>query len=606
MVAVTIPARPQEPPHLRVDTVRLRTFADHVLAASSTIDDLGSFCNGAARVGDWEGRDASAYHAAVRSQGPKADAMSLGLRKAAQAVDAHADHMGALTRSRDDLLDRRLYLEREIADLERRVDEASSHEDGAPAEVDELRAHCARVQGWVDGYDADVRTWRAAVSAEELTIVSTLTTLADLDQVLTTFGGVTDPGDAALDRLPDDGSPRAHRTWWDGLTDEEQLALVAAHPDRIGNLDGLPAWARSEANETSLYADIAAWDERQRTGSLTDDEAELLAGARAARDALAATRGKVDPVTGEALVAQLHTYDPTAFSGDGRIAVSVGDLDTATNLSVSVPGLTSNSTSVGENVGSVTNLYEAGRSLHPGQTLACLAWIGYDAPDASESGGVAFETMATNGGDRLADTLDGLRASRDDRAHLTVIGHSYGSTTVGHGLSDHDVEIDDAVVVGSPGLGGNADDTSELDVPEGHVFVGANSDDPVADLGDRGWADKGLALGAGLGNDPSEGGFGATRFQAEDEGRSRNDRVDLPQVLGPVDVVEVLSHLNGVEMHTSYYDHDSESLYNMSQIVTGHQEQIMTADHIYDPWYAAPRDPEADAHIDRPDTNPGS
>ena len=80
---------------------------------------------------------------------------------------------------------------------------------------------------------------------------------------------------------------------------------------------------------------------------------------------------------------------------------------------------------------------------------------------------MAFEGSATDGGDRIADTLDGLRASRDDRAHLTVVGHSYGSTTMGHALSDHDVDVDEAVAIGSPGLGANADDVSEVDVPEG-------------------------------------------------------------------------------------------------------------------------------------------
>ena len=44
-------------------------------------------------------------------------------------------------------------------------------------------------------------------------------------------------------------------------------------------------------------------------------------------------------MTGEPVGSQLYLYDPAAFDGDGAVAVSAGDLDTADNVSVSVPGL---------------------------------------------------------------------------------------------------------------------------------------------------------------------------------------------------------------------------------------------------------------------------
>ena len=335
-------------------------------------------------------------------------------------------------------------------------------------------------------------------------MVAAFNRVATVEQVEKKYGGVPDPADEPLSRLPQDGTPEEVNAWWDGLTREEQLAIISASPGSIGNLDGIPAWARSEANETSMTRDLAAWELLEQNGTITDDEGPGWTTPAPPTTRSTDTRERVDPVTGEPLVSQLYLYDPAAFDGDGRVAVSVGDLDHADNVSVSVPGLTTDMSGIGGNVTNVRDLYDATRSMHPDQTMAGLSWIGYDAPSGWDSGRVGFEGSATDGGNRLADTLDGIRASQDDRSHLTVIGHSYGSTTMGHALSDHDVDVDEAIAIGSPGLGANADDVSEIDVPDGHFFVGRNSDDPVADLGDKGWVNKGLAFGAGLGNDPAD------------------------------------------------------------------------------------------------------
>ena len=58
-------------------------------------------------------------------------------------------------------------------------------------------------------------------------------------------------------------------------------------------------------------------------------------------------------------------------------------------------------------------------------------------------------------------------------------------------------------------------------------------------------------------------------------------------------------------MHSSYFDHDSESLCNISQIVNGHNgdADIEHADHVYDPWYDGPRDPEKDPDVSQPSTS---
>ena len=66
----------------------------------------------------------------------------------------------------------------------------------------------------------------------------------------------------------------------------------------------------------------------------------MLANARAAESAMRTADGYLDPTTGETPGGQLWLYDPGAFDGDGRIAVAVGDLDTADDVAVRVPGIT--------------------------------------------------------------------------------------------------------------------------------------------------------------------------------------------------------------------------------------------------------------------------
>ena len=597
MTRIVIPANPPETPQLEVDPATIRAFAQDLRSASAQIDDLGGFVTGGARIDDWQGDDAATYHQAIGPLGDRADAMSLALRSVHQQADDHADEMAQLLEDRTDLETRRGHANQWIAGLWERARDATEEE--APAiqtDADACQRGCEELAG-------AVTAWRKRVTGSEQRMVSAFSRVATVEQVENRYGGVPDPADEPLSRLPQDGTPEEVNAWWDGLTREQQLAIISASPGSIGNLDGIPAWARSGANETSMTRDLAAWELLEENGTLTADERTWLESARSAKDALDEARNRPDPVTGDPVVSQLYLYDPAAFDGDGRVAISVGDLDTADNVSVSVPGLTTDMNSISGNVTNVGDLYDATRSMHPDQTMAGLAWIGYDAPSGLDSGRVGFEGSATDGGNRLADTLDGIRASQDERSHLTVIGHSYGSTTMGHALSDHDVDVDEAIAIGSPGLGANAENAGDLDVPDGHFFVGRNSDDPVADLGDKGWVNKGTAFGAGLGNDPAEDDFGGRRFEAEDVGRGGppDGWVDLTP--GVPDTL-IWEHSNSLDMHTSYYDPNTESLWNMSQIVTGHSgdSDIMNADQVYDPWYDGPRDPERDASVSQPDT----
>ena len=574
-MTIWLPPRPGPVPPLVVDPGAIRQCGGQLLAASAQVDDLGSFVAGRARIGDWLGLGATAYHEAIGPLGHRADAMSLALRAVGRRVEAHAAEMEALLQRRVDLVERREHLGQQVAVLGQQA--ATATTDEAPA----IQADCDRVAREVGSLQADVATWAGDVAAEEQAMNDAFTRVLTLDQVERRHGGQEDPADAALSTRPPSGAPASQvARWWEGLTREQQLAIMVASPGSVGNLDGIPAQDRDAANTVSLDRDLAEWTMLEEAGLLTDDERTWLDNARAADRARDAIAGRDDPVTGEPIVPQLYLYDPSAFGGDGRVAISAGDLDTADNVAVVVPGFGTDAQSAPYQADRAATLYESARYLDAGQSNATVFWIGYDAPDnlpwsgGWDAAGVLTEGAATEGGERLADAIDGLRAGRDgDPAHLTTIGHSYGSTTVGHGAHDQGLATDDLVFVGSPGVGGDTDHARDTGVDPEHVWAGANSRDPVTYLGNHGSFHLEALGGGGLGDDPAEDDFGGRRFEAESTTRGGGPDFD---------------------QHSLYFDHDTESLHNLSQIVLGHYDQVTLAEHNYDPWWGGVQDPELD------------
>jgi pimeloyl-ACP methyl ester carboxylesterase len=188
-----------------------------------------------------------------------------------------------------------------------------------------------------------------------------------------------------------------------------------------------------------------------------------------------------------------------------------------------------------------------------------VAWTAYDAPSLLH---VASAASARAGGRLLAADLRALEAARGTPPHLTAIGHSYGSTTVGLTVRDHPTGVDDVVLLGSPGAG--VERAGELGLPAGHVWVGSASRDPV------GYLDR-------FGADPAHADFGGVRFRAEDLARH-------PAALDLAD-------------HSRYLAAGGESLDNVVQVVVGDGADVHRAAYRGElPW--APDgislDPEAD------------
>ncbi|MFZ1160721.1 alpha/beta hydrolase [Mycobacterium sp.] len=175
---------------------------------------------------------------------------------------------------------------------------------------------------------------------------------------------------------------------------------------------------------------------------------------------------------------------PTDPSQKVRAAVAVGNPDTATDISVTVPGLgSSTKDSLPGMVTEASNLRDtAQKQLDrlgiPGSVVT-IAWMGYDPPaNPINTGGprdfwrTVNDERAQGGAAALAPYLQQLHAGNPN-AHLSLFGHSYGSLTASLALQQLNAQglhpVNDAVFYGSPGL--ELESPSQLGLANGHAFV---------------------------------------------------------------------------------------------------------------------------------------
>ncbi len=163
---------------------------------------------------------------------------------------------------------------------------------------------------------------------------------------------------------------------------------------------------------------------------------------------------------------QVLFFDP---AGDGRISVVEGDLRTATNVAVTVPGISND-------IERYSNLMSAAERLQrEAEDAAVISWLGYDAPVGvglrlvRMVREIADDELARQGAGELCQFVTGLRATRPD-ASITVIGHSYGSLVVGLAARTG-LEVNRVVFLGSPGVG--AEHVTEFLLPDGAVVYAA-------------------------------------------------------------------------------------------------------------------------------------
>lgn len=202
----------------------------------------------------------------------------------------------------------------------------------------------------------------------------------------------------------------------------------------------------------------------------------------------------VHDALGNAPETYLTSFDPRTGTGKPVLAaIAVGNPDTARNVSVTVPGISS--TTKDTLPGMVTEAQnlrlEAERQMRnagvPG-SAATIAWMGYEPPPnplTTLSPADALATMgdgqARAGADSLSSYLEQVRAS-NPTGHITLFGHSYGSLTSSLALQELNAQglhpVNDVVFYGSPGLELTSPD--QLGLGAGHAYVMRGMDDPIA------------------------------------------------------------------------------------------------------------------------------
>ena len=282
---------------------------------------------------------------------------------------------------------------------------------------------------------------------------------------------------------PKSASPEQVASWWNALSDKDKQWMIEQHPDVIGNLEGVDYTSRNQANRIMLpRLQKQAADELQQfydtygtSIPATPENAWLLAEEKRLKDRVTAL-DKIKATLkkeSDGVPRYLMQLDP---SGPNILAaVSQNNPDDADHIGVIVPGMT---TSVAGSLGDYDNhakvMREAAEeAAGPGQKVAMVEFFGYGAPPGLIE--ASSTTLANEGAPKLAGFLNGIDAAREHGAgdaHITVAGHSYGSTTAGIAATlVGDGVIDDLVQFGSPGSG--VQDVGEFHVPEGHTYVSA-------------------------------------------------------------------------------------------------------------------------------------
>ncbi|MDA3805406.1 alpha/beta hydrolase [Clavibacter sp. Sh2036] len=286
-----------------------------------------------------------------------------------------------------------------------------------------------------------------------------------------------------------DAAPAHVVSWWAAKDRKRQRTLIRHSSGLIGNLDGVDYASRDAANRRQLAARLAT------------EEAAVAAhpGDAAARDRLTALtaihealRSKGGPR--RTLVSFTHRDPPLA-------AIAVGDLDTARQVTFTVPGMGTYTDDMQLWTETAQNVYDAQAAVGAPAAHAVVAWIGYRTPAPGID--ATLGDSAERGAPLLASEIQGLRAARahGDLATVSVIAHSYGSTMAADALAARDLGVYSFVMLGSAGVEDGIAGVRDLHAR--HVYAGEAADDAEA------------VWGRLSRQDPRAPGFGATVIQVD-------------------------------------------------------------------------------------------
>ena len=378
-------------------------------------------------------------------------------------------------------------------------------------------------------------------------------------------------------------TPEERAKYWSQQSEAQKQHLCDKYPDLIGNADGVEGWARDRANRNRLpklkqeakdnvstYTELlkSPWiDSNTRAYYLSElDKAEK------AVKAYDAVQEQLDK--GISLEDYQHGKkgDPVSLltlqNDGGRVkaAMGQGDVDHAKNVATFVPGIgTTVEGSMGDYMRQTKNLRSAAMAQGnlSARDVATVAWLGYDAPGKADLNqpqnipGIISPFLAKAGSDRLAGFMNGMQASRDygaGDAHMTLVGHSYGSSTSGMAATKVKYGvIDDLVLCGSPGMG--TYDAKNYHVDQNHLWVsGVPKGDSVQGMG----AIRGGIVGS-LGKNPMDSDSGFTHLSDDATGSPKYNK-DAP-ASKPFNF--------NFDNHSIYLEDGTETLQDIGRVAAG-------------------------------------
>ena len=378
-------------------------------------------------------------------------------------------------------------------------------------------------------------------------------------------------------------TPEERAKYWSQQSEAQKQHLCDKYPDLIGNADGVEGWARDRANRNRLpklkqeakdnvstYTELlkSPWiDGNTRAFYLSElDKAEK------AVKAYEAVQEQLDK--GITLEDYQHGTkgDPVSLltlqNDGGRVkaAMGQGDVDHAKNVATFVPGIgTTVEGSMGDYMRQTKNLRSAAMAQGnlSARDVATVAWLGYDAPGKADwkqpqnIPGIISPFLAQSGSDRLAGFMNGMQASRDygaGDAHMTLVGHSYGSSTSGMAATKVKYGvIDDLVLCGSPGMG--TYDAKNYHVDQNHLWVsGVPKGDSVQGMG----AIRGGIVGS-LGKNPMDSDSGFTHLSDDATGSPKYNK-DAP-ASKPFNF--------NFDNHSIYLEDGTETLQDIGRVAAG-------------------------------------
>ncbi|BAJ74508.1 hypothetical protein MTES_1544 [Microbacterium testaceum StLB037] len=269
-------------------------------------------------------------------------------------------------------------------------------------------------------------------------------------------------------------APKDVAAWWRNVDASHAAALISGASLIIGNLEGVTYRSRDLANRTTLTHEIdaarAAIETEMNRADPTWGPEYGVGGGKESR--LKYLRERLDNLLNieAALDAPSEAPDRQLIMlNDDRpplAAISIGDLDQASTVTYAVPGMGSTSRDMTGWARAAQNISDEQSHAAAAHDQAVVAWMGYKTPPVPLSEGgidVMSNEYARTGALNLSRALSGFTATRADDPRLSVVGHSYGTTTASIALTlPGTPRVDAYVALGSAGLPASIESASEI------------------------------------------------------------------------------------------------------------------------------------------------